>query len=80
MGNMGKPIQREDRVRLMPQLAERLMARDLWKKSGRIDWLSRRGTVLSVPRFGDDIGVQWDDRASLDRWPMRALEKLNEPG
>jgi hypothetical protein len=81
MGKMGTmTFTREDRVRLHPQLAERLMKRELWKCRKRIDWLARRGTVMRVPRFSDNIGVQWDDRASCDHWPARALEKLNGSG
>jgi hypothetical protein len=72
-------LKREDRVKLLPQLAERLMERDVFKKCKRIDWLERRGTIMRVPRYSDNIAVRWDDRNTLDNWPARALEKLNGP-
>jgi hypothetical protein len=32
--------------------------------------------VIRVSPVGDNITVQWDDRATTDRWPFPALEKI----
>jgi hypothetical protein len=42
----------------------------------KCDWRERRGVVISISRVTDTITVLWDDRASFDRWPVRALQKV----
>ena len=39
-----------------------------------IDWTQRRGVVWSGGQHAAQ--VKWDDRATLDQWPVKALEKL----
>jgi hypothetical protein len=39
------------------------------------DWRKRRGVVISISRATDTVTVLWDDRASVDHWPIRALQK-----
>jgi len=70
---------RGDRVRLTPIVAEQLI-KEKEKTHGnrgglKSDWLKRRGVVISVSRATNAIAVLWDDRASVDYWPIRALQK-----
>ena len=67
-------VRRGDRVRLTASLAEQMM------KSGKdrrfkINWLARRGIVVRVSVPTDTATFKWDDRASIDARPTRALEK-----
>jgi len=39
-----------------------------------LDWTQRRGTVHSANLT--QVSVKWDDRRSLDQWPIKALEKI----
>jgi hypothetical protein len=41
----------------------------------KVDWTARRGIVIRVSAPTDTVIVKWDDRATADFWPMRALEK-----
>jgi hypothetical protein len=69
-------FERNDRVRLQRKIAENMMRERPWKGSGRqIDWHARRGTIIRLSRVTDNVWVLWDDRASVDQWPFRALEK-----
>ena len=64
-------MRRGDRVKLTHYAAKPLMA-----KPHRADWLARHGTVVRVSRVTDNVTVLWDDRASTDQWPFRAMEKI----
>ena len=65
-------VRRGDRVRLVAGLAEQMMkSHKRWK----VNWLMRRGIVVRVSVPTDTATFKWDDRASIDAWPMRALEK-----
>src|ERR1700759_5284491 len=61
-------MRRGDRVKLVNRIAD--------KKNplNRINWCDRRGTVVRISRGTDTVAVQWDNRPSPDRWPIRALE------
>ena len=70
---------RGDRVRLTPTVGQRLI-KDKAKTHGnrgglKSDWRKRCGIVISVSRATDAVAVLWDDRASVDYWPIRALQK-----
>jgi len=39
-----------------------------------VDWTLRRGTVWSGKT--ESVSVKWDDRRTLDQWPVKALEKI----
>jgi hypothetical protein len=65
-------FKRGDRVKLTQHVATPLMK----NRQCQTDWHSRKGTVVRVSRVTDIITVLWDDRASTDQWPFRALEKL----
>jgi hypothetical protein len=67
-------VQRGDRVRLVAGVAEQMMKP---RKDRRltVDWLVRRGVVIRVSSPTDTAIIKWDDRASTDHWPMRAVEK-----
>jgi len=69
---------RGDRVRLMPALAQRLIEDKEKRNRGglKCDWRERRGVVISISRVADSVTVLWDDRASFDQWPVRALQKV----
>jgi hypothetical protein len=67
-------VQRGDRVRLAPNLADGLM-KDHAKGGRKVDWLARRGVVIRVCAPADSVTVKWDDRVTLDLWPARALKK-----
>jgi hypothetical protein len=64
-------VRRGDRVKLTHYAAKPLMA-----KPHKADWLARCGTVVRVSRVTDNVTVLWDDRASTDQWPFRAMEKI----
>ena len=75
---------RGDRVRLTPTVAQRLI-KDKAKTHGnrgglKSDWRKRCGIVISVSRATDAVAVLWDDRASVDYWPIRASEGLTLRG
>ena len=44
------------------------------RRSNPIDWRRREGTIFR----GNSaiVQVKWDDRTSLDQWPVQALEKV----
>lgn len=72
---MGNRFERDDRVRLQKAMAVRFA----YKAHGlakRTNWIKRQGTVVRVARVADHVSVLWDDRASVDQWPTRALEKI----
>jgi hypothetical protein len=67
-------VRRGDRVRLVANLAEQMMKpRD--DKRLKVNWFARRGVVIRVSAPTDTAIVKWDDRTTLDFWPMRALER-----
>jgi hypothetical protein len=56
-----------------------MAVRFAYKRHGlakRTNWIKRQGTVVRVARVADQVSVLWDDRASVDQWPTRALEKI----
>jgi hypothetical protein len=67
-------VRRGDRVRLVANVAESLMERRARNKY-KINWLKRRGVVIRVSAPTNSATVKWDDRATIDLWPMRALER-----
>ena len=67
-------VRRGDRVRLVASLAERMM-KSRTDKRFTVDWLARRGVIIRVSSRRDSATVKWDDRATIDHWPMRALER-----
>lgn len=67
-------IRRGDRVRLVVNIAERMMEK---KHKPTVNWLTRRGIVIRVSVASDSAKVKWDDRASINSWPTRALEKAS---
>jgi hypothetical protein len=67
-------VQRGDRVRLVASLAERMMKSPKDKRF-KVNWLARRGIVVRVSAPTETATIKWDDRESIDAWPMRALEK-----
>lgn len=42
------------------------------------EWFTREGTVCRNHRYSGDYMVKWDDRKSIESWPAKALEKINE--
>jgi hypothetical protein len=63
----------------MPAVAQRLI-KDKERTHGnrgglKCDWRMRLGVVISVSRVTDTVTVLWDDRATVDYWPIRALQK-----
>jgi hypothetical protein len=60
-----------DRVRLRENVAKTLMRRRASGGHGRLDWTKRTGAVASVG--STYVNVKWDDRRSLDQWPLVAL-------
>jgi hypothetical protein len=67
-------VRRGDRVRLVASLAERMMKSPKDKRF-KVDWVARRGIVVRVSAPTDTATIKWDDRVTIDAWPMRALEK-----
>jgi hypothetical protein len=68
-------VQRGDRVRLAPNIARSLM-KEHARRGRKVNWLVRRGVVIRVSAPADNVIVKWDDRASIDSWPTRALKTL----
>jgi hypothetical protein len=66
-------LQRGDRVRLAPNIAESMM-KEHAKGGRKVNWLARRGVVIRVSGPADNVIVKWDDRVSTDSWPTRALK------
>lgn len=66
------------RVRLTEKAAKGLSARYGYTKKvpPRIDWFSRRGTVISLGETG--VSVQWDGRLTTERYRWNALEEVEE--
>lgn len=71
-------MQSGDRVRLARVLAMKMQGRAQDKRH-RVDWRTRRGTILSVSVVADSVAIKWDDRVTIDHWPQRALEVIHEP-
>src|SRR3954471_11586571 len=55
------------------------MARSYGQKNGPIDWHKRRGIVVRVSVETDNVYIQWDDRKSLDCWPLKAIVGYSRP-
>jgi|tagenome__1003787_1003787.scaffolds.fasta_scaffold17339131_2 hypothetical protein len=72
-------IERGDRVKLAHHVAKQIM--DAYRRPHKTNWYTRRGTVTSISKVTDNLTVQWDDRTTVDHWPIRALERIpiNEP-
>jgi hypothetical protein len=68
-------VYRGDRIRLVPNIAGNLMKKHAKDKRLKVNWLTRRGVIIRVSAPTDIATVKWDDRTTLDFWPMRALEK-----
>ena len=64
-----------DRVKLTDRMAK-CTNRGFSKMRRRapVDWTQRRGVVWSGGV--ESVSVKWDDRVTLDQWPVRALEKI----
>ena len=62
-------LHKGDRVRLTPKAARAFLVQ---KGPNYVDWKTRIGTVVTINDH--DAAVKWDDRSSLDRWPLGALE------
>ena len=73
--NEGVNFVRGDRVRLTPKLA----ATRITKCNHQVDWHTRQGTVQAYSKSTDRVIVRWDDRRTLDDWPLRALELVPDP-
>jgi hypothetical protein len=67
-------VRRGDRVRLVADIAQ-LMMKSRKGRRFKVNWLTRRGVVIRVSSQTDAALIKWDDRATKDPWPMRALEK-----
>lgn len=67
-------VRRGDRVRLVADIAKRMMDK---KDKRRVNWLTRRGVVIRVSMVSNSATIKWDDRATVDFWPVRALEKAS---
>jgi len=59
-----------DRVKLANRIAHRVNRQN---KHTAVDWTKCEGTIARVSLFSEDIAVQWDNRRTLDHWPVRAL-------
>ena len=79
---MGQALfEKHDRVKLALDMAKGMMRERARRRrrggvSKQVDWMTREGTVVRVSMVTDAISVVWDDRASVDQWPARALIKL----
>jgi hypothetical protein len=62
-----------DRVRLAVRVARNMNKTRFGQRKG-IDWLKRRGSIISISVVSDTVTVLWDDRASRDPWPTRAIQ------
>lgn len=49
------------------------------KRGHRVDWEARTGTIYGTTHnIGTELQVKWDDRKTIDHWPAKALEKIDE--
>ena len=69
-------MQPGDRVRLTPNTAMQMMGKNPKDRRFTVNWLARRGIVIRVSAPTDCVTVKWDDRATIDHWPMRALANI----
>lgn len=63
-----------DRVQLKPSVAKTFTTRS---RSKPIDWSKRVGEVVGIGRTA--VAIRWDDRVSLDHWPIEALSVIKAP-
>jgi hypothetical protein len=68
-------MRRGDRVKLTRSAAKPMMTK---LRARKTNWYARSGTVIRISRATDTVTVLWDDRASTDGWPLRALQKIDE--
>jgi hypothetical protein len=66
-------VRRGDRVRMVAGFAEQMMK----SANKRVDWLARRGVVIRASSVTDTATIKWDDRATTDCWPIRAVERAS---
>jgi hypothetical protein len=66
-----------DRVKLRRSLAEQFSknTRGMYRK---VNWINRIGHIVEIGRpenaiSSQHVGVRWDDRRTLDHWPLKAL-------
>jgi hypothetical protein len=57
-----------DRVKLHERIA-----RSFTKRSRKVDWAKREGSIVSIGSVNHMATVKWDDCKSTDYWPVRAL-------
>jgi hypothetical protein len=62
-----------DRVKLHDELAKQFDKKSRRKTSC---WSNRKGIITSLNSH--TITIRWDDRASVDQWPLKALERIHE--
>jgi hypothetical protein len=67
-------VRRADRVRLVANIADHPIENRANDKRSRVYWLTRRWIVIRVSAPPNSATVKWDDRATINHWPMRALE------
>jgi hypothetical protein len=62
-----------DRLKLTPKIAASAMRgmNSSLKRATRVDWTTRCGTITKI-RYANAT-IQWDDRRSVDHWPVTAL-------
>jgi hypothetical protein len=64
-----------DRVRLTERAAHSVNnGLSGTRRQTRVDWHAREGVVYRGNATA--VLVKWDGRASLDQWPVQALEKV----
>ena len=61
---MASVLAKGDRVRLKMEVARTM----------KIKHQTRVGTIVRVSKFTESVTILWDDRASVDQWPLRAIE------
>jgi hypothetical protein len=73
------PFLTGDRVRLTDKAAKTANTGfSNMRRHSPVDWRMREGVVHSGNK--NDVSIMWDGRATLDQWPVRALEKIEKGG
>lgn len=73
MEEKGIELRIGDRIRLRRDVAKSTNLYHM--KHRKVNWLTRQGSVVRIGLWTDTIFVKWDDRRSIDAWPMAAIEK-----
>jgi hypothetical protein len=66
----------ETRLRIGDRVKLKKIPRSQQSKS-KADWINRIGTIVQIGKVNQSAVIRWEDRRTLDHWPLTALRKVS---